>query len=375
MSTLQTTEEPVEERVPVRRRRRRRGRRAASAGRILAVMLVALAFWSVLVAPALKRSAEASPVGARRSASLAVLTPLAWISDTLNLTSVTESVQRALGRDPNAPPGGDVFAGEPEPIPQNFGVDPEELETPGPDLDNNIDDIDERIGDAVDQRYALREPSVRDKLRIVVVGDSLSMGLSTALGRHFEPDLVQFVDQGRLSTGLARSDYFDWVKGVGQIADRFLPDVIVVLIGSNDDQSIIQPGGHIIPGGTEEWADAYITRIDGFLDAATSRGGRVVWVGLPPMSNGHDNALARRYNDNYATGVEDYPSATFFDTYERFSRGGDYAPFGRDFDGDVAQLRAGDGVHFSIAGYDTLAREIIDVLRSKWRLDPEVVQE
>jgi len=201
------------------------------------------------------------------------------------------------------------------------------------------------------------------------------MGLSTALGRHFDPDLVQFVDQGRLSTGLARSDYFDWVKGMGQITERFSPEVIVVLIGSNDDQSIVQPGGQIIPGGTDEWAEAYTERIDEFLDAATSNGGRVVWVGLPPMSNGHDNTLARRFNGNYEIGVEDYPSATFFDTYERFSRGGDYAPFGRDSEGNVAQLRAGDGVHFSLTGYDTLAREIIDVITSKWRLTPDAFQE
>ncbi|MGH2826360.1 MAG: SGNH/GDSL hydrolase family protein [Actinomycetota bacterium] len=375
MSTLRTIEEPVEERVAVRRRRRRPGRRPASAGRILVVMLVALTFWSLLAAPSLKRAAEASPVGARRTASLAVLTPLAWASERLKLTSVSESVQRALGRNPDAPPGGDVFPGEVEPIPRDFGVAPEVLATPGPALDNNIDDLDERIGDSVDERYALREPSPRDKLRVVVVGDSLSMGLSTALGRHFDPDLVQFVDQGRLSTGLARSDYFDWVKGMGQITERFQPELIVVLIGSNDDQSIIQPGGEIIPGGTDEWADAYTQRVDDFLQAATSNGGRVVWVGLPPMSVGHDNTLAQRFNDNYEMGVEDYPSATFFDTYERFSRNGDYAPFGRDSEGDVAQLRAGDGVHFSLTGYDTLAREIIDVVTSKWKLTPDAFLE
>jgi uncharacterized protein len=148
-----------------------------------------------------------------------------------------------------------------------------------------------------------------------------------------------------------------------------------VLIGSNDDQSIIQPGGQTIPGGTDDWAEAYTERIDEFLDAATSKGGRVVWVGLPPMSTGHDNTLARRFNENYETGVEDYPSVTFFDTYERFSRNGDYAPFGRDSEGDVAQLRAADGVHFSITGYDTLAREIIEVMTSKWKLTPDAFQE
>lgn len=372
MSTLRTLEEePLEQRAPVGRRRRLPGRRPAVAGRVLAVMLVSLTAWSVLAAPSMKRAAEASPAGLRRSASLAVLTPLVWVSDTLRITAVSNEMQRALGRDPDAPPGGEVFAAEPEAIPEDFGVAPELLETPGPDPGFDDDDDLDDSG----QQFPLREPTTRNKLRVVVVGDSLSMGLSTAIGRHFDPDLVQFVDQGRLSTGLARADYFDWVKGMNQISDRFQPDVTVVLIGSNDDQSIVEPGGGVVLGDTDEWAETYDQRIDELLDAATSRGGRVAWVGLPPMSNGHDDSLARRLNENYTNGVDNHPQATYFDTYDRFSRGGDYAPFGRDASGDLAQLRAGDGVHFSTTGYDTLAREVIEVIGEQWDLTPKAVQE
>jgi hypothetical protein len=340
------------------------------------VTLVGLLLWLLLAAPSLKRAAEASPDGVRRSVSLALLTPVAATSDMLGLTSVSESMQRALGGDPDAPPGGELFADEAEAVPKDFGVDPSVLASPDP-----LPSIDpERVNQAdddldYDPAFALREPASNNKLRIVVVGDSLAMGLSTALGRVFDPSLVQFVDQARLSTGLARSDYFNWIKGMQQITDRFRPDVIVVLIGVNDDQSIILPGGGIVPEGSEDWTEVYENRVDNFLAAATDAGGRVVWVGLPPLADELHNSLAQGLNESFDVGVGDYPSAYFFDTYERFSRNGEYAPFGRDANSNVAQLRGGDGVHFTTTGYDTLAREVASVMVKKWGMTQKAIED
>ena len=53
-----------------------------------------------------KRASEAQPLGTRRTVSLWVLRPLASISDALQLTKVTDAAARALGRDPDAAPGG-----------------------------------------------------------------------------------------------------------------------------------------------------------------------------------------------------------------------------------------------------------------------------
>lgn len=374
MKTLERPDDSTTEQVDRPRRRRRPGRRAAPAGRVFVVMMVGLLLWSLLAAPSLKRSAEAAPDGARRSASLAVLSPLAAISDATRLSVVSDGLQRAMGRDPDAPPGGELFAEAPDAIPTDFGVAPGVVGTPDPlpEIDPDDDDDDE---DVLEEAFVLREPTSADKLRVVVVGDSLAMGLSTAIARAFKPTLVQFVDQGRLSTGLARADYFDWVSGMEQITERFQPDVVVVLIGVNDDQSIIYPSGRIIPGGGQDWTDAYEQRIDEFLAAATKLGGRVVWVGLPPLADEGDDDLARGYSESYENEVEDYAGTAFFDTYERFSRGGGYAPFGRDARGDIAQLRGGDGVHFTPTGYDALAREVIDVMRERWALTPSAIQD
>ena len=83
-------------------------RHAMPAGRTFIVIAVCLLVWTLLYAPELRRSAEAAPAGTRRSLSLALLSPLVWVSDHVGLTNVTDAASRAAGRDPNAAVGGVV---------------------------------------------------------------------------------------------------------------------------------------------------------------------------------------------------------------------------------------------------------------------------
>ena len=101
------------------------------AGKVFVVMLVCLLLWGFLFAPTMKRAAEASPDGARRSAALAILTPFVAINDALQITKLTDAVEQALGRDPNEAPGGGIVV-PPEPIPSEPGDTraPAETSTP-----------------------------------------------------------------------------------------------------------------------------------------------------------------------------------------------------------------------------------------------------
>ena len=92
------------------------GRHTSAAGQVLIVMLVCLLGWTLLAAPTLRRAADASPDGARRTSALALLAPFAAISNLTRLTSLTDAAALAVGHDPNQAPGGQVsFA--PEPLP------------------------------------------------------------------------------------------------------------------------------------------------------------------------------------------------------------------------------------------------------------------
>ncbi|MCD6022815.1 MAG: hypothetical protein K0R20_2525, partial [Actinomycetia bacterium] len=91
------------------------GRRLMPAGRVLVVLLVALLTWTLLYAPALKRAAEASPIGTRRTLSLAILRPLAAVSDWIGLDQLADTIERAVGHEVGGTEG--AFVPPPEDIP------------------------------------------------------------------------------------------------------------------------------------------------------------------------------------------------------------------------------------------------------------------
>src|SRR5262245_43360053 len=110
MSTSDTTDHR-----PTGDRRIRYGRRLMPAGRVLVVLLVTLLVWTLLYAPTMKRAADASPLGIRRTVSLAVLTPFAAVSEWTGVGELAGAIEDAMGKDVGAQ--GDAFVPPPEDIP------------------------------------------------------------------------------------------------------------------------------------------------------------------------------------------------------------------------------------------------------------------
>ena len=321
------------------------------AGRVFIVMTVCLLVWAFLFAPDMKRAAEASPDGSRRTVALAILRPLAAIGDALQLTKVTDAVERAFGRDPDEAPGGEIVI-PPEPIPSHG----------------------ENGGGDVHTRGPIRKPTAGDKLRVVVVGDSLATGLGIYLERVLKPSLVRVSRQGRISTGLARPDYFDWPQAMSEIVDRFRPDLIVVMLGENDNQGLRTPGGREeTPVGTFEWPHAYEERVAAFMELATSRGARVVWAGLPIVSDRGRWAIVQRQNDVFERAADLIDDVAYLDTWEMFAApDGGYTAYYRD-GGTVQLVRESDGLHFNAAGYTILARAVAEMAREEFQLTERAI--
>ncbi len=320
----------------------------------------------MLAAPLLHRSAEAAPVGTRRSAALALLRPLVAISDGLLLSGATSSVERALGRDPGGAPGGELI------LPA-FELPPDEIEskatqaarTGAPDPSETSEPTTrEAEGEApADERAAaaaLRAPTRSNKLRVAVIGDSLSQGLGPAIERWMNPSVVRVLSLGRPSTGLSREDYFNWQAGMRQIVEEFRPDLVFVLLGSNDAQAQISRDGAAIPVGSVRWLEGYRERAANLLGEATHAGTRVVWVGIPIVKERPRWDFYRRVNDIYRDTASADPLGTYVDTWTPFEgRDAGYTAFVRNDRGDLIEVRAPDGVHFTQTGYSFLARMAI----------------
>lgn len=327
---------------------------------VFVTIVVCLLLWTLLASPILKRSAEAGPIGSRRTAALTLLRPLVAISDALLLSNATATVERALGRDPNAQPGGELAIPAFD-LPDGSGGAPAR---PSPAGDGK-DQANDREGKGGGGSGAgaepvvdpIRTPTPSNRLRIAVIGDSLSQGLGPAIQRWMNPSVVRLLSLGRPSTGLSRQDYFNWQAGMREIVKQFRPDLVFVMLGSNDAQAQISPGGSAIPVGTWEWVHGYLDRAEQLIREATRAGTRVVWVGVPIVKERQRWGFYRNVNEIYGQAAASDPNSTYVDTWNAFEgRDGGYSAFVRNDQGQLVEVRAADGVHFTQAGYGMLGR-------------------
>ena len=331
------------------------GRPALPAGRALAVISVTLLVWVLLYSPRMREAAETHPFGARRTASLIALAPFTAVSDAVGLTGITDSLERAVGLEPGAP-GGSIILPGPDPLPP-VTISP----SPAPASETT----------PVDTLGPIRRPVGRDKLRVVIVGDSLAAGVGYFAGRVFRPSLVDIQRHGRVSTGLARPDYFDWFASMGLIVGRYDPDLVIVMLGENDQQNLLTASGRLeTPRSTADWAPAYGERVESLMRIATEGGARVVWVGLPVQRDRTRWRFIQRQNRLFEQASERVGDIAYLDSWDLFDRpNGDYTAYHRDGNG-VKLVREGDGLHFTAVGYTILVREAAELATEVFGLDP-----
>lgn len=326
-----------------------------AAGQVLVALVVCFVVWAVLYGPELRRSAETHADGTRRDVSLAIVGPLDWLSRASRLVALTDGAGRLAGRDPEVAlgAGDDVIVDELPQAPPDRGGEAE-----GPPI----------------QDTQMRVPTGDKKLRTVIVGDSLAAGLGYYADRVLRPAFVDVRKQGRISTGLARPDYFNWPAEMQYIVDRYRPDLTIVMVGENDNQHLRNVSGQVeTEVGTTAFGLAYEERVERFAKIATSDGGHVVWVGMPVIRDEDRWPLHQRQNDIYRAVAERLPNVAYVDTFDRFSTNGRYTSY-YDDGGRLIDIRTDDGLHFTPEGYALIVRFVVETAAADFGLDPKTFE-
>jgi uncharacterized protein len=348
--------------VPVSGRVRVTWRRALAAG------LACFAVWLVLDAPTLLHSARDAPLGTRRSVAIAVLRPIADVSDTLGLGHVVGGADRVIGQ--NATAGSGVLQVEGPPVRQHKAVTPPPTtpsSIPGPGA-APVPSATTPVT-APDGLAPLAVPTAAAPLRLLVVGDSLGIDF----GQPFVNDLaatnvVSAVLDGHIDTGLARPDYFDWPSELQRDLTRFQPQAVVVFIGANDPQNFMD-GSTSFTYGTPGWNAAYAKRVAAFMAEAASSGARVLWVGMPPMADPALNAKMENLNDIAQSQAGAHRGVTYFASWPVLSNPqGHYAAFLPNASGSEVQIRELDGTHIAGPGAQRLSQATITFMEHEWGL-------
>ncbi|HEY1513681.1 MAG TPA: DUF459 domain-containing protein [Gaiellaceae bacterium] len=312
----------------------------------IAVLALALFLAALLQAEGLRKQAEIQPTGLQRNVALRVTKPLVSFSHALHLTTPRHELQVAIGRENEDQIDTQVHLSLPPPAttpPVPGKPEPHTKPKPKP-------------------LYTAAHP-----LRVWVAGDSLAQVPGDALERIGGAIDVVGVES-RLSTGLARTDLYNWFTRIEQAPRQLHPDVVVFSFGA-DDAHDYMGGAHVGPFGSPSWISEYRRRIDGVTRELNAEGIRVVWLGLPipdgpgfrksfPVVNAILEGVARAHAKD----------ATYVDTWHRLDDfHGRYAEYLR-VHGKLTQVRASDGVHYTQAGGDLVAAEVVTQLRAWYRL-------
>lgn len=249
---------------------------------------------------------------------------------------------------------------------------------------------------------------------IVVMGDATADWLAYGLEDAFsDTPEIGIVRKHRTNSGLIHGESrnaYDWPQAARDILANDQPAFIVMMIGMSDRQSIrerqarssppaaqpnptsadqaaprpsadeeAQPAPEETPSTSspepgrgrlstyefrsEQWAAAYAKRIDEMITVLKSKGVPVFWVGLPPPRGTHASADIAYLNDLYRDRAGKAGIA-FVDVWDGFvDENGNFSMQGPDFEGQMRRLRSADGVYFTKAGAQKLARYVEHEIR------------
>jgi uncharacterized protein len=349
-------------------------RQVGPAGRVIVIGLTCFLVWGLLAAPSLRRSAERSPLGVRRTAALAVLRPLARLSTVLGLGGVEPAAERVLGR-----------AHGRRTIPPIAG--PRPLDPAGPSAPGTVDprrslrprlspDPGVRPSAQAVPSYAVpavagplvHRPTKAHPLRILAVGDSIGEDLAIGLGRALSGrrSFVLRTD-ARQATGLARPDYFDWAYQIAIDVRDFRPDVVVAAFGANDGQSFLA-GGRGVRLGSPEWRRIYRRRVGRVMAEVAASGRPLIWVGMPPMGSRRLSQNMGMIDALVRAEAPRHPGVTYVDSWRLFAGpGGGYSAYLSTPSGRKQLVRTSDGIHLTAAGLDRLANAVLRGMAPLWK--------
>ena len=203
--------------------------------------------------------------------------------------------------------------------------------------------------------------------KVLLLGDSMMLEglgpqLQKELRRRHENLTVE--RDGRYGTGLTRLDYFDWLEYFEQMLTKYSPDLVILTIGANDPQDILDPEGPAgrrrILVGTDGWKELYAARVAGLLKLAKDREIKVFWVGLPVMGREPYGSRVAGINDLVTEVCAEAANCRFWDSWLSVADSqGRFASHIVDENGRRLRLRGRDFIHLTEEGGRIMAQKFL----------------
>ncbi|MET0460137.1 MAG: DUF459 domain-containing protein [Ilumatobacteraceae bacterium] len=217
-------------------------------------------------------------------------------------------------------------------------------------------------------------PTAAEPAKVLVVGDSDAGTFGPYLKELLDgTGVAETTVDYKVSSGLARPDFFDWPAHLTAELPTADPDIVVVTFGGNDAQGLALADGSFLNGdpvaAKEEWLPEYTRRAGEVMDLLAAVGRTVIWVGIPNDDSPEVTARLEIQDEAVRAAIATRPAVQFVDTWARFSSpNGGWAEYVIDpRDGLGKDVRAEDGFHLNENGAEILALDIAEVVKSDLR--------
>lgn len=201
------------------------------------------------------------------------------------------------------------------------------------------------------------------KCTILIVGDSLGNNLAYGMQRQLEKTAgIDLVIKSKASTGLSNSWFYNWPKEIKPFISDNNPDLVIVMLGTNDHQNM-KIDGEVSEFGSKKWNAKYESEATKMISQSIDSGAYVVWVGLPIMQSSYFASYMSVLNDRSSSAVAENEGATFIPTWDYMADSrGKYREWAK-VNGKNEKIRGSDGIHFTWVGQNVLATYVISELQ------------
>jgi lysophospholipase L1-like esterase len=214
--------------------------------------------------------------------------------------------------------------------------------------------------------------------RVLIIGDSF-IAIGGGVGNPLERTLLGYKDldvyrSGKVSSGLSRPDYFNWNLKAQELISQYSPNIVIVMLGSNDAQALTTPQGGVAVGyssvGEEKWNSEYGGRVLALLDIFEQNNVTVFWVGLPIMKKEDFSNKMKNLNSIYEEEIKKYENAYYISIWDLLAdEDGNYTAYLPDGEGRMKSARVSDGVHLQYFAGDLVAEEVISKMKEIMELE------
>ncbi len=204
----------------------------------------------------------------------------------------------------------------------------------------------------------------QDRQPTLMLGDSMMRLLGKAMEKELKKAGFESTAFSSLGSGLARLDAFDWYTKIETMMKETKAVTVVVTLGTNDKQTLLDDKGNELQFGTAEWRVEYSQRIGRAMDTIIGNGAKhVIWLTLPDMKDPLDQVYAEIVNEVYQeqAAVESRKDiVVLYEMRSLISRTpGKYTSFIMSLQGEALTVRDQDGVHLTMTGAKIVAEALV----------------